>query len=524
VEKFRQLGLSEEIIEALQAKGFEEPTPIQEQTIPLLLSDERDVIGQAQTGTGKTAAFGLPIIETLIPKQPQVQALVLTPTRELTLQVAAELNSLKGKKALKIVPIYGGQSFDKQRAQLNKQVDVVVGTPGRIIDHIKRKTLKLQDLKFLILDEADEMLSVGFKEEIERILSETNDDKKTLLFSATMPDSILNIAKNYMKEYVTVRTKAKDLRQDLTAQIYFEVRESDKLEALCRIIDLELEFYGLIFCRTKRDVDQVAERLVHRGYDVEALHGDLSQHQRERVLGKFRKKSVTILVVTDVASRGLDINDLSHVINFALPQDSESYIHRIGRTGRAGKSGTAITFITPSEYRKLMRMQKMAKADIKKGQLPTAKSVIESKKERLKVQIGDGITEGIADQYKEFAKSLVASHDPEEAVASILKIAFESLFNSKQYGSFQDVSVDKAGQTRLFVAKGRADDMTPRKLVAYIEKQSNVYGRKIQDVQILDNFSFISVEFKDAEKILNAFRTSKSQGRSLVTMAKKKGE
>ena len=265
------------------------------------------------------------------------------------------------------------------------------------------------------------MLTSGFIEDIEFILSKTNDTKRTLLFSATMPDQILNLAKNYMKEYDTIKIKKKTLATTLTEQIYFEVRESDKLEALCRIIDVEDEFYGLIFCRTKRDVDTITERLIHRGYDAEAMHGDLSQFQRERVLGKFRKKICTILVVTDVASRGLDITGLSHVINFALPQDVESYVHRIGRTGRAGKSGTAINFITPAEFRKINHIQKATKTEMTKKEVPNVKDVISSKKNQLKKSVYDSIDNGNHHAYMDYAESLLEDYSPERSVGRFIK-------------------------------------------------------------------------------------------------------
>ena len=330
---FKELGLSDEILEALEKKGFKTPTHIQEKTIPLMLSYDGDIIGQAQTGTGKTAAFGLPIIEKLSTNANHIQALVLTPTRELTLQVCKELQDLKGNKSLRTTPIYGGQSISNQIQQLKRGTDIVVGTPGRLIDHLKGKKIDLSQIKYLVLDEADEMLTSGFVEEIEFILSKTNPERKTLLFSATMPAPILKLAKNYMNDYKIVEAKKETLATTLTTQQYYELRESDKLEALCRIIDVEADFYGLIFCRTKRDVDTITEKLIHRGYSAEAMHGDLSQFQRERVLGKFRKRICSVLVVTDVASRGLDISGLSHVINYALPQDAESYVHRVGRTG-----------------------------------------------------------------------------------------------------------------------------------------------------------------------------------------------
>jgi ATP-dependent RNA helicase DeaD len=403
MEQFEELGLSQAALKALKQKGFEEPTPIQVKTIPLLLRDDRDVVGQAQTGTGKTAAFGLPIIEMMSEKSKNVQAIVLTPTRELAVQVAEEINSLKGKKRLSIVPIYGGQSMDQQLRSLKKGVDIVVGTPGRVLDHIKRRTLKLDAISHLVLDEADEMLNMGFIEDVREILRNTGLDKRTMLFSATMPPAIMGIAKKYMGEYEVIRVQDKQLTVSLTDQIYFEVSLANKFEALCRIIDIEEEFYGLVFCRTKVDTDKIANHLIDRGYDADALHGDLSQGQREKILNKFKNRRITILVATDVAARGIDVQDLTHVINYALPQDPESYVHRIGRTGRAGKEGTAITFITPEEYRKLQYIKKSAKTDIRKARLPGVKDVINTKKLRIQSDLAEIITSRPQTEYLEMS-------------------------------------------------------------------------------------------------------------------------
>jgi len=296
MKTFKELGLSEETLKNLKIKGFEEPTPIQVQTIPALLSGKKDIIGQARTGTGKTAAFGLPLIELLKDKSKNVQAIVLTPTRELAIQVAEEINSLKGNKKLRTVPIYGGQAISGQLRSLKKGVDIVVGTPGRVIDHLNRRTLKLDKISHLILDEADEMLDMGFLEDVKKIMEHTPEEKRTMLFSATMPKEIINIAEKYMVEYDIFRVAHGELTVSQTDQIYFEVHPGNKFEALCRIIDIEDEFYGLIFCRTKINVDNLAKHLMERGYDVDALHGDISQHLREKILNKFKKHFINILV------------------------------------------------------------------------------------------------------------------------------------------------------------------------------------------------------------------------------------
>ena len=307
IDSFKNLGLSENTLKVLKQRGFEEPTPIQQKTIPAVLKGSKDIVGQAQTGTGKTAAFGLPIIELLQERLGVVQTLVLTPTRELAIQVAEEINSLKGKKRLSIVPIYGGQSFDLQLRSLKKGVDIVVGTPGRILDHLRRRTLRLDKISFLVLDEADEMLNMGFLEDVTEIMKSAGLNRRTLLFSATMPQEIRHISKKYMGEHDVLKVSKGQLTIRQTDQIYFEVSPSDKFEALCRIIDIEEEFYGLVFCRTKIDTDTIANHLGERGYDADALHGDLSQGQREKILNKFKKRLINILVATDVAARGLDV-------------------------------------------------------------------------------------------------------------------------------------------------------------------------------------------------------------------------
>lgn len=518
---FDQLGLSPQTLEAIKRKGFEEPTPIQAKIIPFFLKGDLDVIGQAQTGTGKTAAFGLPLIECLKEKSSSVQVLVLCPTRELAIQVAEEINSLKGKKRLQVVAIYGGQSIDQQLRRLSRGVDIVVGTPGRVIDHIKRKSLRLDQISHMVLDEADEMLNMGFIEDIEEIIKTTNENKRMLLFSATMPERIVRLAKKYMKTYEVIRVKAKQLTADSTEQIYFEVSSSDKLEALCRIIDIETDFYGLVFCRTKVGVDELAQKLSDRGYEAEALHGDVSQFQRERILRKFRNRKINILVATDVAARGIDINDLTHVINFSLPQDPQSYIHRIGRTGRAGKEGTAITFITPAEYRSLMFIKKIAKTDIRREKIPQVKDIINSKKKKIQKDIEAIIEKGNFSEYCDFANDLCLENDPQTVLAALLKKSYRNELDVSSYNQIREVSVDKKGKTRLFIALGKMDKMAPKKLLNFINQKTQIDVSKIRDLQIFEKFSFITVPFTEAEIILRTFK-KENKRRPMVTKAKKK--
>lgn len=521
LESFKKLGLSDESLKAVKKKGFEEPSPIQEKTIPVLLNGKHDIIGQAQTGTGKTAAFGLPLIEMLEPKAGYVQALILTPTRELAIQVSEEINSLKGRKRLNIAPIYGGQSMEIQLRRLKQGVDIVVGTPGRVIDHLNRKSLNIDKISFLILDEADEMLNMGFIDDMEEIMKRANPDRRMLLFSATMPHEIKKISKRYMKDLEHIVVEKEQITTELTDQIYFEVRESDKFEALCRIRDVESEFYGIIFCRTKVDVDRVANKLNDRGYNAEALHGDVSQYQRERILNKFKKKQLNMLVATDVAARGIDVQDLTHVINYSLPQDSESYVHRIGRTGRAGKEGTAITFVTPEEYRKLVYIKRVTKSDIRKEKLPGVKELIKLKKERILEEINLTVSENNLDRYRELAEQISANNDSLDVIAALLKLGYQDELDESKYKEIQKVSVDKQGKSRLFVALGKIDGYSPKKLVDYISNETGVPGKFIKDVKVFDKFSFITASFGDAEVILKTFKKNRRGRRPLVEKAKK---
>lgn len=361
---FEKLGLSESSLDAIRRKGFKKPTDIQREVIPRLLNGDKDLIGQSQTGTGKTAAFALPLIELIDEEIKDVQAIVITPTRELALQVADEIRSLRGKKRVYVLPLYGGQPIGPQIKNLRKGTHIVIGTPGRIIDHIKRGTLSLNGVSYFILDEADRMLDMGFIEDIEKILRYTNEEKRVLMFSATIPREILRLARRYLKEYELIRIQEKSLAPEQVEQCYFEVRPSNKFKLLCRILDDE-NFYGIVFCQTKKETRELAAKLKAKGYSAEALNGDIPQKGRERVLNRFRNGKTRVLVATDVAARGIDVKNLTHVINYSLPQNPEAYVHRIGRTGREGKEGKAITFVAPWESPKLRDIERVAKVKIR---------------------------------------------------------------------------------------------------------------------------------------------------------------
>lgn len=522
MQGFDSLGLSQAMLRAVEAKGFELPTPIQRLTIPILLKGENDIIAQSQTGTGKTAAYGLPVMQQLTRSADKVQALVLVPTRELALQVAGELISYNSEKRLSITAIYGGASISEQLRRLSKGVDIIVGTPGRIIDHIRRGTLSLSSLQYLVLDEADEMLNMGFIEDVEEIMSHTPAEKRTLLFSATMPQRIMELSKTYMHDTEIVRVAAAQLTADLTDQIYFEVRESDKLDALTRIIDITPEFYGIIFTRTKVGTDELVSRLLERGYSAEALHGDISQAQREKVLAKFRNKQANILVATDVAARGIDISNLTHVINYSLPQDSESYVHRIGRTGRAGNQGTAITFISSSEMRRFGFMRRDIKADIRREELPSPQDIVATKRQHIKDELREIVAGNSYAACSDMAAELLQEYSPEVALGALLQLAFSSDLDETKYPEIRSFSVDRRGTARLFIAIGRDDGYDVRKLVALLKRECGLRDKHINDIKLGDSYSFVSVPFSDAEEVVNSLNKLRRGKRPLAEIADRK--
>ena len=537
LESFRVLGLSDKTLEALSEKGFSEPTDIQRECIPLLLENKLDVIGQARTGTGKTAAFALPILETINEKDKSTQALILAPTRELAMQVASEIDSLKGKREISVDAIYGGTSYENQFKKLKKGLQIVVGTPGRIQDHLDRGTLDISKISFAVLDEADEMLDMGFVEDIEKILANSPKDKRMLLFSATMPDPILRLAENFMRDYTVVRIKKQESEEVLTEQYYYDLRESDKMEALCRIIDYSDDFYGIVFCKTKVQCEEIGRKLSERGYNAEALHGDLSQKQREIILQNLRDHKIKILVATDVAARGIDVQELTHVINFTIPQDPEVYIHRIGRTGRAGKKGTAITFVTPTEARKFGFIKRISRMSIEKGTLPSSNDIILKKKERILDKVRASLKEQ-AIEYEEIAAKLLEEEDSFVIVKALLKLLYKNELDKSQYHTIRslekpqdkkkkakdDKAIDDGGTTRLFIAMGRKDGLTKRLLANMLIERCRVRDEDIQNIEVMDEFSFINVPSMYADLIINAFKTRGEKGKPLIVKAKAEKE
>ncbi|MGJ7913440.1 DEAD/DEAH box helicase [Neobacillus sp. LXY-1] len=419
--KFEELGISQATLKAVLKMGFEEATPIQSETIPLSM-ENRDVIGQAQTGTGKTAAFGIPLVEKIDLKQEAIQGIIIAPTRELAIQVSEELYKIGAGKRVRVLPIYGGQDIGRQIRSLKKAPHIIVGTPGRLLDHINRKTIRLDNVQTVILDEADEMLNMGFIEDIESILKEIPEQHQTLLFSATMPGPIQRIAEKFMKDPQIVRVKTKEMTVPLIDQYYVEVQEKSKFDVLTRLLDIQSPELAIIFGRTKRRVDELSEALNLRGYTAEGIHGDLSQAKRLSVLRKFKEGSIDVLVATDVAARGLDISGVTHVYNFDIPQDPESYVHRIGRTGRAGKAGVAMTFITPREKPYLFVVEKTTKRKMERMKPPTLDEALEGQQRAVVDKILQTIEANNLQYYKAAAEELLETNDAQTVVAAVLKM------------------------------------------------------------------------------------------------------
>ncbi len=513
LSQFAELGISAAALAALDAKGFAEPTPIQKLVIPKLLAGTRDLIGQAQTGTGKTAAFGLPILEKTTPRA-GVQALILSPTRELSIQIADELSSFCGERNVKIAPFFGGQPIEVQIQKLKTGVDIVIGTPGRILDLLRRNVLKLNAIRFAVLDEADEMLDMGFIEDIEAILAECNAERQMLMFSATMPDAIRAIAEKFMRDPEVIRAESEVVSGDLTDQFYFEVRREEKLEALCRILATIRDCYGLIFCRTRLDVDELVENLKQRNFRVEALHGEISQAQRLRTIDQFKAKKFPLLVATDVAARGIDVNDLTHVINYALPLNAEIYIHRIGRTGRAGKRGCAVTLVTPGEAHRFALIQKSVNVAIQKAEIPGVRALIEGKKADFATQIAEMIADGKHLDYLGFAEELCSMSDnPAEVIGAMLKLRFKDTLLASHYPeigaprkpkerkNWQETPDDPAGK-RVYIGVGKTDGYGAVRMLDFLWERAKIKKNRVGRIDCFDRFSFVNLTVEDAKLLI----------------------
>lgn len=447
MKAFADFDLDPKVLRAITEMGFEESTPIQEKTIPLAM-EGKDLIGQAQTGTGKTAAFGIPVINRIEVTEDRIVALIMCPTRELAIQVAEEISKLGRFKGIRSLPIYGGQDIVKQIRALKKKPQIIIGTPGRLLDHINRKTIKLDNVSTVILDEADEMLDMGFMEDIQSILSLVPEDRHTMLFSATMPENIKKLARQFLREPEHVSVIPKQVSAPLISQFYIELHEKQKFDALCRLIDMESPDLAIIFGRTKRRVDELSEALQKRGYSAEGLHGDLSQNQRDHVMRKFRDGSIDVLVATDVAARGLDVSGVTHVINFDLPQDPESYVHRIGRTGRAGREGSAWTFVTHREIDHLHFIEKLTRHKISRKPVPSMAEAIEGKQRVTAERILEVVNSDNFGEFKGIAIQLLEQYDSVQLVAAALKL---------MTGEKRDVEIELTPEDPLRAKKRRPD-------------------------------------------------------------------
>ncbi len=420
--QFSDFNLSKAVLRGLQEMGFEEPTPVQSRAIPVLLAG-RDVVAQAMTGTGKTAAFGIPLVEAIEPKRNAVQAVVLAPTRELAVQIAEHVNLLGRYRGLRFAAIYGGQPIERQLRALRQGVHILVATPGRLMDHMRRRSVDLSAVRLLVLDEADQMLQMGFQEDVEYIISHLPDERVTALFSATMPKPILNIVHRYMKSPEIVQlSESRGLTVPKVEQVFYEVPFPRKFEALCRVLDVRQPDRAIVFCATKRMVDEAVERLQARGYVADGLHGDVSQPNREKVLGKFREGKTEVLVATDVAARGLDVPDVSLVINFDIPPDPEYYVHRIGRTGRVGRAGEAITFVNPRELSELRMIERATGARIHRAEVPSAAEAEERGAQLLEERLLEAIAKNAGNPYRVIIEGLLDDHDPVDLAAAALSM------------------------------------------------------------------------------------------------------
>ena len=506
--KFDELNIDERILRAVEDMGFEETSPIQTQAIPAVL-EGIDVIGQAQTGTGKTAAYSIPMLQKINPDVKKPQAIVLCPTRELAVQVAEEIRKLaKYMSDIKVLPVYGGQEIVRQIKSLKAGVQIIVGTPGRVMDHMRRKTVKFDSVSMVILDEADEMLDMGFREDMETILTETPEERQTVLFSATMPKPIMEIARKFQKDARIIKVVRKELTVSNIDQFYYEVRPKNKTEILSRLIDIYNPKLSVVFCNTKRQVDELISELKGRGYFADGIHGDMKQQQRDRVMDDFRSGKTEILIATDVAARGIDVDGVDIVFNYDLPQDEEYYVHRIGRTGRAGKSGLALSFISGREVYKLKDIERYCKTKILAKPIPSLDDVKNTKMDGIFDKIKEMIE---ADEHRAML-DMVEEHVNQEdytsmdmAAALLKMIVGDTLDRIDEVENFHfDENADTSRMVRLFINVGKKDKITPANILGAIAGESGMPGRLVGAIDMMDNYTFVDVPAKHAEAVLAA--------------------
>ena len=556
---FKETGLKDEILSAIEAMGFEQPTPIQEKTIPALLNSSNDILALAQTGTGKTAAFGLPVLNQIDVKDKNVQALILCPTRELCMQISRDIESFsKNMKGVKTVAVYGGASITPQIKDIKSGGQIIVGTPGRTLDLIKRRALKISNIQWLILDEADEMLNMGFQEDLDAILSSSPESKQVLLFSATMPNEIQRISKKYMKETTEISVGKRNSGAENVKHEYYMVNARDRYAALKRVADIFPNIYGIIFCRTRRETKEVADKLIGDGYSADALHGDLSQAQRDHVMDRFRANSIQLLVATDVAARGLDVNELSHVINYNLPDDLEAYVHRSGRTGRAGKSGLSVSIIHSREKGKIRDLQKITQKEFTRKMVPDGKEICQKQLFKLIDKVEN--IEVNENQIEEFLPDVYKKLDwlsREDLIKRFVSVEFNRFL--EYYKNAPDLNVKASDKpergerrgdrrdrdrdrdrgrgeknergsrsrgrdnnfSRFFINLGSKDNVNTGTLLGFVNRKMKDSRFEIGKVDIMKKFSFFEIEKSMESEVLASFKGADFDGREVIVEVSK---
>lgn len=541
--RFEELNLDAKILRAVTDMGFETASPIQAKAIPLEL-EGKDIIGQAQTGTGKTAAFGIPLLEKIDPKNKKLQAVVLCPTRELAIQVAEEIRNLaKYMHGIKVLPIYGGQEIVKQIRSLKDGVQVIIGTPGRVMDHMRRKTIKFGQVHTVVLDEADEMLNMGFLEDMETILSELPEERQTVMFSATMPQAIAEIAKKFQKDPEIVKVVKKDLTVPKVTQYYYDVKPKNKLEVMCRLLDMYAPKLSVVFCNTKKQVDELVLALQGRGYFAEGLHGDLKQVQRDRVMNGFRKGRTDILVATDVAARGIDVDDVEAVFNYDIPQDEEYYVHRIGRTGRAGREGKAFSLVVGKEVYKLRDIQRYCKTKIVPQPIPSIDDVTEIKADKILCQAEEILQDNDMDRLIDIIERKVLEEDYTtlDLAAGLLRMIMgedneDIIEDSRPLRSLDDLGDwrdrnygrgrgsrsggrgNRSGgddMARLFINIGKNQNVKPGDILGAIAGESGMPGKMVGSIDMYDKYTFVEVPREQADIVLQAMKDARIKGKNI---------
>ena len=520
--RFEEMGLSEEIQKAVRYMGFEEASPIQAKAIPAMISGI-DLIGQAQTGTGKTAAFGIPILEKVDPKLKKLQAIVLCPTRELAIQVADEIRNLsRYMHGIKVLPIYGGQDIVKQIRSLKSGTQIVIGTPGRVMDHMRRKTMKLDFVHTVVLDEADEMLNMGFREDIEFVLSGVPEERQTVLFSATMPKPIMEITKKFQNNAKVIKVTKKELTVPNIEQYYYDVKPKKKEEVLSRLLDIYSPRLSVVFCNTKKQVDLLVNALLGRGYFAAGLHGDMKQEQRDRVMQGFRTGKTEILVATDVAARGIDVDEVEAVFNYDLPQDDEYYVHRIGRTGRAGREGRAFSFVSGKEVYKLKEIQRYCKTKIYAQKVPSLNDVANTKMENILDDVERVIEQEDLDMMINAIEERVNNSEftAMDMAAAFLKFCCGMTEDNKNTEEndweFGDTGAGEDGMVRLFINIGKKQRVRPGDILGAIAGESGMDGKLIGTIDMYDKYTFVEVPREYAREVLNAMKNVKIKGKTVA--------